>query len=157
MQCLTCTLPTSHSCALPYCLPAIPTSLSRWFLAVLGDNKPFAVENAQFFIKGIFSLSGLIDVIVFRLTRRGLLLFKSPHVNPPNDDVPLVMNQANPAGDHQVCRSHRRRFFIIGGYTLPSPGLHLTTLQFQVWWPPGLLSTHLTRRGSTFVRSPYTD
>jgi len=112
----------------------IPTSLARWFLAVQGDNKPFALEDAQFFIKGIFALSGLIDVIVFRLTRQGLLLFEppkeKPNENPSNDDIPLSPtqnDQENPAGD-QVRR--RRRFFIIGRYTLTSPGLHLTTLRF---------------------------
>ncbi|KAJ7060759.1 hypothetical protein C8F01DRAFT_1025309, partial [Mycena amicta] len=62
-------------CALTYCLPVLPTSLARWFLVVHGDVKPFATAEAQYIVKGIFSLSGLCDVIVFRYARPGLLLF----------------------------------------------------------------------------------
>ncbi|KAF7325193.1 hypothetical protein MKEN_00563500 [Mycena kentingensis (nom. inval.)] len=62
-------------CALTYFLPVLPTSLARWFLVVHGDVKPFATAEAQYIVKGIFSLSGLLDVAVFRYARPGLLLF----------------------------------------------------------------------------------
>ncbi|KAJ7459283.1 hypothetical protein FB451DRAFT_975606, partial [Mycena latifolia] len=61
-------------CALAYCLPVLPTSLARWFLVVHGDVKPFATAEAQFIVKGIFSLSGVCDVIAFKYARSGLLL-----------------------------------------------------------------------------------
>ncbi|KAJ7692428.1 hypothetical protein B0H17DRAFT_1061456 [Mycena rosella] len=64
-------------CALAYCLPVLPTSLARWFLVVHGDVKPFASAQAQFIIKGIFSLSGVCDVVAFQYARSGLLLFGS--------------------------------------------------------------------------------
>ncbi|KAJ7136997.1 hypothetical protein C8R44DRAFT_948745, partial [Mycena epipterygia] len=67
-----------RSCALAYCLPVLPTSLARWFLVVHGDVKPFATAEAQFIVKGIFSLSGVCDVIAFKFARSGLLLFSSP-------------------------------------------------------------------------------
>ncbi|KAJ7168941.1 hypothetical protein C8R46DRAFT_897782, partial [Mycena filopes] len=62
-------------CALAYCFPVLPTSLARWFLVVHGDVKPFATAEAQFIVKGIFSLSGIFDFIAFKLARPGLLLF----------------------------------------------------------------------------------
>ncbi|KAF8168796.1 hypothetical protein K438DRAFT_1457437, partial [Mycena galopus ATCC 62051] len=62
-----------RSCALAYCLPVLPTSLARWFLVVHGDVKPFASAKAQFVIKGIFSLSGVCDVVAFKYARSGLL------------------------------------------------------------------------------------
>ncbi|KAF7354002.1 Cyclic AMP receptor 1 [Mycena venus] len=64
-------------CALAYCLPVLPTALARWFLVVHGDVKPFAAAEAQFIVKGIFSLSGICDVVAFKLARSGLLLFPS--------------------------------------------------------------------------------
>ncbi|KAJ6580541.1 hypothetical protein DFH09DRAFT_1029846 [Mycena vulgaris] len=64
-------------CALAYCLPVLPTSLARWFLVVHGDVKPFASAEAQFIVKGIFSLSGVCDVVAFKYARSGLLLFPS--------------------------------------------------------------------------------
>ncbi|KAJ7512001.1 hypothetical protein B0H11DRAFT_1699795 [Mycena galericulata] len=64
-------------CALAYCLPVLPTSLARWFLVVHGDVKPFATAEAQFLVKGIFSMSGVCDVIAFKFARSGLLLFSS--------------------------------------------------------------------------------
>jgi hypothetical protein len=42
---------------------------------VHGDVKPFANAEAQFSVKSIFALSGIIDVLVFKYTRPGLLLF----------------------------------------------------------------------------------
>ncbi|KAJ7679954.1 hypothetical protein B0H17DRAFT_1206247 [Mycena rosella] len=51
------------TCALAYCLPVLPTSLARWFLVVHGY--------------GIFSLSGVCDVVAFKYARSGLLLFGS--------------------------------------------------------------------------------
>jgi hypothetical protein len=58
-------------------VPVLPTSLARWFLIIDDDEKPFATPPAEFLLKGIFSLSGLCDVLVFFLVRRtrGLLLF----------------------------------------------------------------------------------
>ncbi|KAF8217607.1 hypothetical protein K438DRAFT_4637 [Mycena galopus ATCC 62051] len=68
-------------CALAYCLPVLPTSLARWFLVVHDDVKPFAMAEAQFIVKAIFSLSGVFDVIAFKLARSGLLLFPSSTSN----------------------------------------------------------------------------
>jgi hypothetical protein len=73
---LTCLM--VHSCALAYCIPVLPTSLARWFLSAHDDPKPFANAKAQFTVKAIFTLSGICDVIVFRLQRQGLLLFPAP-------------------------------------------------------------------------------
>ena len=75
--------------ALAYTIPVLPTSLARWFLVVHGDVKPFATAAAQFGIKGIFTLSGVVDVVVFMLTRRksGLLGFDHPESS--NDILPM--------------------------------------------------------------------
>ncbi|KAJ6453685.1 hypothetical protein DFH09DRAFT_963720, partial [Mycena vulgaris] len=46
-------------------------------LLLRGDVKPFASAEAQFIVKGIFSLSGVCDVFAFKYARSGLLLFPS--------------------------------------------------------------------------------
>jgi hypothetical protein len=68
--------------ALAYCLPVLPTGLSRWFLIVHGDVKPFATPQAQMVIKGIFTLAGAIDVLVFWIARKknGAFLFLRQNV-----------------------------------------------------------------------------
>lgn len=55
--------------ALAYSIPILPTSLARWIVIVHGDNKPFGKPEAQITFQAIFGLSGLVDVIIFRLTR----------------------------------------------------------------------------------------
>jgi len=94
---------TYHSAALAYCIPVIPTSLARWFVVVHGDVKPNATSEAQFADKLIFSLSGLVDVIVFLLIRHGLLLFDHPMPTRPPDsqDAVMELTQVEP-GEQQV-------------------------------------------------------
>ncbi|KAJ6580563.1 hypothetical protein DFH09DRAFT_1146135, partial [Mycena vulgaris] len=69
-------------CALAYCLPVLPTSLARWFL-------PLASAEAQFIVKGIFSLSGVCDVVAFKYARSGLLLFPSDERPKPRESEAL--------------------------------------------------------------------
>lgn len=80
-------------CGLAYCVPVLPTSLSRWFLLAHGDPKPFAGSDAQFTTKAIFSLSGICDAVVFLLTRQEVL-FKRPL--PSSSSISL--NDMNTAG-----------------------------------------------------------
>ncbi|KAJ7581011.1 hypothetical protein C8J56DRAFT_958806 [Mycena floridula] len=70
-------------CALAFCLPVFPTSLARWFLVVHGDVKPFASAEAQFSVKAIFALSGLFDVLAFRIARPSLLLCEPDRLTSP--------------------------------------------------------------------------
>ncbi|KAJ7032179.1 hypothetical protein C8F04DRAFT_665153 [Mycena alexandri] len=80
-------------CALAYCLPVLPTSLARWFLVVHGDVKPFASAEAQFIIKGIFSLSGVCDVVAFKYARSGLLLFGSTAEEASVESEPVEVDE----------------------------------------------------------------
>jgi hypothetical protein len=75
--------------ALAYCIPVIATSLARWFLLIHDDLKPFGPSEAQLTVKAIFSLSGILDVLVFLLTRRSLLLFdeETDECTKVSDDV----------------------------------------------------------------------
>jgi hypothetical protein len=50
--------------------------MNRWFLLTHHDVKPFANSEAQFSVKTIFSLCGLVDVLVFLGVRQGVLLFE---------------------------------------------------------------------------------
>ena len=62
------------SCALSYFIPVLPMSILRWY------NFPHDARRLSsgiaFTITTIFSLSGALDVMVFLLTRQGLLLFE---------------------------------------------------------------------------------
>jgi hypothetical protein len=59
-----------------YAIPVLPTALARWFLLVHNDTKPFASAEAQFGLKTILALSGVVDVVIFLFVRQELLLFK---------------------------------------------------------------------------------
>ncbi|KAJ7809189.1 hypothetical protein B0H14DRAFT_2379907, partial [Mycena olivaceomarginata] len=84
----------TYSCALAYCLPVLPTSLARWFLFVHDDAKPFATAEAQFIVKGIFSLSGVLDVVAFKVARSGLLLF--PSSDNPDETSSVASGNSHP-------------------------------------------------------------
>jgi hypothetical protein len=97
------TEPAQSSCALAYCIPVLPTSLARWFAVVQNDDKPFSSSEAQFSSKAIFSLSGVIDVVVFLLARQGLLLFGDPPAEepilpgtPPTNPAPIELQHVLP-------------------------------------------------------------
>jgi hypothetical protein len=71
-----------HSAALTYCIPVLPTSMSRWIELIHEDDKPFGGMTGQLILNSVFSLSGVIDVIAFRFVRQDVLLFDTPL--PPN-------------------------------------------------------------------------
>jgi hypothetical protein len=75
-------------------LPVLPTSLARWFLFVHDDAKPFATAEAQFIVKGIFSLSGVLDVVAFKVARSGLLLF--PSSDNPDETSSVASGNSHP-------------------------------------------------------------
>jgi hypothetical protein len=66
--------------------------------------KPFAPAQAQFIIKGIFSLSGVCDVIVFKYARSGLLLFDAPKSTPlekPEMSPDIELDQLSRHNTHE--------------------------------------------------------
>ncbi|KAJ6559796.1 hypothetical protein B0H19DRAFT_945480 [Mycena capillaripes] len=134
-----------RSCALAYCLPVIPTALARWFLVVHGDVKPFATAEAQFIVKGIFSLSGVCDVVAFKFARSGLLLFPShdspeetaPKADDGSDDISLAdMNSGGNAQNASVTPKpwwrHQRR--IRANSLLPHRPILMCYLVFLCFW-----------------------
>jgi hypothetical protein len=78
--------------------------------------KPFASAQAQFMIKGIFSLSGVCDVVAFKYARSGLLLFgstaeeasaESEPVAPEVDEISLhSINDSVNSGGPPKARKH---------------------------------------------------
>jgi hypothetical protein len=75
-------------------------------LVIDSDEKPFGTPLADFLLKGIFSLSGLCDVLVFFLVRRtrGLLLFgpEEAATNIQMNDAPAQVPEAGGSAEgHQ--------------------------------------------------------
>jgi hypothetical protein len=83
-----------HSTALAYCVPVLPTSMSRWIELIHAGDAPFGNMTGQFTFNSVFNLSGVIDVIVFCLVRQQLLLFDSPL---DCDEMPCVNDGADRA------------------------------------------------------------
>ncbi|KAJ7893850.1 hypothetical protein B0H14DRAFT_2559484 [Mycena olivaceomarginata] len=85
------------------------TSLARWFLVVHGDVKSIATAEAQFIIKGIFSLSGVCDVIAFKFARSGLLGFSfSGPVESSAAPTQAELSQSSDDGRSSDIEPHRK-------------------------------------------------
>ncbi|KAJ6517795.1 hypothetical protein DFH09DRAFT_1194776 [Mycena vulgaris] len=122
-------------CALAYCLPVLPTSLARWFLVVRGDVNPFASAEAQFTVKGIFSLSGVCDVFAFKYARSGLLLFPSDQRPKPRESEASLKSQSEislHSSDKVVTKGPLKKHWrLLGANAFSSPTFILTGLSFN--------------------------
>jgi hypothetical protein len=92
------------SCALAYLIPVLPMSIVRWYFFARFYSAQRVVDTPVkplFGASMIFNLSGAFDVLVFLLTRRGLLLFEK---DLPQDE--LIAMIPDPMESQQALLGH---------------------------------------------------